>query len=562
MAAIVSAAPSSEMDGNMLIPPDGLVKLKDKTIPVIEQVVKEQLDPEARPLVFTRGRADVSLLKQLLSSRGASVWTDEEHARSNVKMRRQAHDRWGISKIVFVYCDDFLKKVYTFPWFHEPAWRQALQPVLDVLGIREDKMVRCLLASMPPACVIPVHHDTGHWVQHSHRVHVAIVTDVAEVDFFVGPDPEHMSKVAFDEGRVVELNNQAKHAVTNGWSRDRVHLILDYVDDYPLEFVRLSPGAKLVQTRRSIDVEGLAKREGPDPAFIVLGGQKCGTTLLYECLNQHPLVNRGRRRETHFFDWAWPAAAVAAAAAAGQEKSQTLDQLRQAYMRFFHREELETHPSIVTGESTPSYLLRGDLVIPRLKKVAGQSRLLVMLRDPVTRAYSHYQMAVDPEGTPAQLRSRGGGGWTSKTFEQVVEEEKAVLERAGICPESTPADFAREYLSTRPNGYGGHSLLGRGLYALQLKPWLEAFGPDQVKVLFLEEVVQSEASLQEAMDGVFEHVGLPPSPVEDKAPKNHRDYPPMDEDVRRRMRDFYAPYDGALQRLLGRDSLPWSSPSS
>lgn len=51
-----------------------------------------------------------------------------------------------------------------------------------------------------------------------------------KVDFFVGPDPEHMSKVMFDEGRVVELNNQAKHAVTNGWSRNRVHLILDYVD--------------------------------------------------------------------------------------------------------------------------------------------------------------------------------------------------------------------------------------------------------------------------------------------------------------------------------------------
>lgn len=51
-----------------------------------------------------------------------------------------------------------------------------------------------------------------------------------KVDFFVGPDPEHMRKVMFDEGRVVELNNQAKHAVTNRWSRNRVHLILDYVD--------------------------------------------------------------------------------------------------------------------------------------------------------------------------------------------------------------------------------------------------------------------------------------------------------------------------------------------
>lgn len=69
---------------------------------------------------------------------------------------------------------------------------------------------------------------------------------------------------------------------------------------------------------------------------------------------------------------------------------------------------------------------------------------------------------------------------------------------------------------------------------------------------------KSEESLQEAMDGVFEHVGLPPSPVEDKAPKNRRDYPPMDPAVCRRLRGFYAPYDDALRRLLKRDSLPWS----
>lgn len=58
---------------------------------------------------------------------------------------------------------------------------QALQPVLDVLGIPEGKIIRCLLASMPPGCVIPIHHDTGHWVRHTHRVHVPIITDVAEV---------------------------------------------------------------------------------------------------------------------------------------------------------------------------------------------------------------------------------------------------------------------------------------------------------------------------------------------------------------------------------------------
>lgn len=69
--------------------------------------------------------------------------------------------------------------------------------------------------------------------------------------------------------------------------------------------MRLAPGTKLVQTRRSIDVKGASPKHGVIPAFVIIGGQKCGTTLLYECLNQHPLVIKGRKRETHFFDWAW-----------------------------------------------------------------------------------------------------------------------------------------------------------------------------------------------------------------------------------------------------------------
>lgn len=61
------------------------------------------------------------------------------------------------------------------------------------------------------------------------------------------------------------------------------------------------------------------------------------------------------------------------------------------------------------------------------------------------------------------------------------------------------------------------------------------------------------------MDSVFEHVGLPPCPVEDKAPKNRRQYLPMDQAIRQRLREFYAPYDEALMRLLGREFLPWTA---
>ncbi len=87
----------------------------------------------------------------------------------------------------------------------------------------------------------------------------------------------------------------------------------------------------------------------------------------------------------------------------------------------------------MTGESTPSYLLHSSLVIPRLQAICPQGvKILVMLRNPVDRAYSHYQMCVDPTGTPEQLKNRGRSAYVGKTFEQVVEEEIVSLASHGI----------------------------------------------------------------------------------------------------------------------------------
>ena len=147
----------------------------------------------------------------------------------------------------------------------------------------------------------------------------------------------------------------------------------------------------------------------------------------------------GKRRETHFFDWRWPdhldgdpaAAAAAAAAAATVSTTTSLSssvassssssssavisssstttsssssaQLEE-YKKYYNADALFKYPSLLTGESTPSYLLHSDLVIPRIKAVCPWVKLLVVLRDPVDRAYSQYQMCNDPNGTPEQLQ--------------------------------------------------------------------------------------------------------------------------------------------------------------
>lgn len=71
-------------------------------------------------------------------------------------------------------------------------------------------------------------------------------------------------------------------------------------------------------------------------------------------------------------------------------------------------------------------------MIPRFLGVCPWAKVLVMLRDPVERAYSQYQMCIDPEGTPVQLAVRGKSSYTGKSFREVVNEEIAELAAVGI----------------------------------------------------------------------------------------------------------------------------------
>ena len=80
---------------------------------------------------------------------------------------------------------------------------------------------------------------------------------------------------------------------------------------------------------------------------MIIGAQKCGTTSLYEYICQHGLALKGIRRETHFFDWRWNASIP----------DSEREQQYQWYLKFFPHSKIMMHPSLFTGESTPSYLL-------------------------------------------------------------------------------------------------------------------------------------------------------------------------------------------------------------
>jgi len=260
---------------------------------------------------------------------------------------------------------------------------------------------------------------------------------------------------------------------------------------------------------------------------------------MYEYINQHPLAVKGRRRETHFFDWRW------------QNNLKTAKEQKDFYDKFFFANDLKLAPSCLTGDSTPSYLLHSDIVIPRVKAVCPWVKLIVMLRDPVDRALSHYKMVTSEDGNEAQKMVRGVA-WKGMTFEEVVDKEIGELESAGVLGEDAgEAEWAR-YLKTLPMGTGSHSLLARGMYWMQLKAWINAFGRERFLILKMEDMKRE--GVQKAVGMAYKHLGLPDYKIDDEGAKNSRKYDGMAEETRERLRNFYRRWDAELFSFLGWDS--------
>ena len=520
----------------------------------------------------------------------SNLWDERNAASTNVKITRPSHDAWGIRKVVLVFCDDFLSTIYTLPWYqrkrtHGNALNRAVQPILDLLQIDQSQVVRCLFAGLPPGVTIPVHHDTGEWVKFTHRIHVPIIlSDPNKVIFRCGPTEDLLERIDCTPGHVFEMNNQAKHAVSNCSDEYRVHLILDYVDPSffetrerekcPTRRVNLEPGEVLTQTRRSID-RALDAGKRKHPSFLVLGAQKAGTTSLYEYLNQHPWVVRARRRETHCLDWRWDGSLSSTEAR------------RKHCLGFYHAENMRRYPSLITGDSTPSYLLDYYRVIPRVKECFDHvPAMFVMVRDPIARAVSHYAMVTSDDGTPEQLATRGVE-WRNKTIEEVFEEDLSNMIEDGLLPywdaESRTVDMAafeefadsreedeawERYVTNRiPLNTGSYSPLARGMYALQCRQWFSSFPPEKFLVMRLEDM-KTKGS-QWAADEAASHLGLPKFNLPDSEKRNSREYgDPLGGkgELRGWLERLFKPHNERFGRLvveeLGYDWAEWKDPWS
>lgn len=250
----------------------------------------------------------------------------------------------------------------------------------------------------------------------------------------------------------------------------------------------------------------LIKSVGALPDFMVIGGQKCGTTFLYQSLLQHPRVLGAHEREVSFFTT--------------ESRFGGPDAYRQ---HFPLREELPE--GAVVGEKSPGYF-NGPNVAARAASVVPWAKPILLLRNPVDRAYSNYQHRVRH-------------GEESLSFEEAIEAE--------------PNRLAEPSRGSRRFGY-----LHRSRYIDHLPAWHEHFG-DRLLVLHSEKVYEHP---RWALKQVCDCLGVDWKPDYFKLRKNKSKLvnrnaglydEPMKPETRRYLEEYFEPYNQELFRYLGRD---------
>jgi Sulfotransferase domain len=251
----------------------------------------------------------------------------------------------------------------------------------------------------------------------------------------------------------------------------------------------------------------------PGPDFLIIGAQKCGTTSLYNYLLCHPAIVQATKRSIKFFDhgpnWA---------------------KGRMWYQAHFPFAPARTAPAgrPLVGECTPSYLVH-PLGPRRVHLASPQARLIVLLRNPVDRAYSAYHH---------QTRK----GRETLSFEAALdrEAERVADEHARLAAE--PGFVA--------HGYRLHSYVGWGRYVEHLEPWLATFARDRILLLRTEDLAADSAGV---LAQVHAFLGLSPVRLQDYPRLNTGRYDSLDPRIRKRLADEFEPYNRCLAALLGRD---------
>ncbi|MGH7508112.1 MAG: sulfotransferase domain-containing protein [bacterium] len=245
------------------------------------------------------------------------------------------------------------------------------------------------------------------------------------------------------------------------------------------------------------------------PSALIIGAQRSGTTSLFKYLEQHPTVLRPLGKESHYFDLHYGRG------------------VRWYRGRFPFDYRLRS--GTMTLDASPYYLLH-PLAPERAAQLLPGVKLLAVLRNPVERAFSHYQHEVRK-------------GREALSFADAIDREAERL--AG----------EEERLRSEPGYYSFnhhcYSYTLRGRYVDQLRRWVEHFPRERLMIVQSERMFREPAVVTAA---VHQFLGLRPHLLKGYKAFYQGNYergiPPG---LRSRLVDYFEPYNRELYRWLGEE---------
>lgn len=240
------------------------------------------------------------------------------------------------------------------------------------------------------------------------------------------------------------------------------------------------------------------------PDFLIIGAQKARTTSLYNYLTQHEQIDAAIVKEVHYFDV-------------------NFDKPLEWYMSRFP--SLDMSEKNLTGEASPYYIFH-PLVPERIHNIMPDIKIIVLLRNPVNRAFSHYHHAIKNLGE-------------TLTFEEAIEIEEERLN-------GEKEKFFRDPLYYSSN-FQHYSYLARGIYADQLKSWFNIFPREQFLILTYEDFF---SRLPESMKCITDFLCIELHDF-NMEPQNQGNYiEKMNPHTEKRLREYFAPHNKRLYELL------------
>ena len=278
--------------------------------------------------------------------------------------------------------------------------------------------------------------------------------------------------------------------------------------------LRRSPAVKRAVQTVTTGVGRVTSSARMTPGFLIIGGQRCGTTSMYRTLAQHPNVLKAvKHKGIHYFDTDY-------------DRGMGWYRAHFPLERTADAVERRTGTRPLTFESSPYYMFH-PLAAERIDRDLPGVKVIVLLRDPVERAYSAH----------AHELARG--------FEDQDFETALALEDERLAGEA-------EKLVTDPGSHSHshqhHGYLQRGRYVEHLERLEGVFGRDRMHVVDSHRFFTDPEPVH---DAVLEFLGLPHTGYPAFEQHNARPRVPMDEALRDRLEAYFEPYDERLVAWLG-----------